>query len=64
MPVDTGSAVTIIRAEIWKKVSKCTVGTLAPATQAVVAADGKGLQLDGHDQVVFNIHVGRGGGCM
>eukprot|EP00731_Ephydatia_muelleri_P013152 Em0007g462a len=54
--VDTGSAVTIIRADIWEKVSKCTVSTLAPTTQAVVAANGKGLQLDG--QVVLNIHVG------
>ena len=51
-----GSAVTIIRADIWEKVSKCTVSTLAPATQAVVAANGKGLQLDG--RVVLNIHVG------
>ena len=56
MLVDTGSAVTIIRADIWEKVSKCTVSTLAPTTQAVVAANGKGLQLDG--QVVLNIHVG------
>eukprot|EP00731_Ephydatia_muelleri_P018901 Em0011g941a len=54
--VDTGSAVTIIRADIWEKVSKCTVSTLAPTTQAVVAANGNGLQLDG--QVVLNIHVG------
>ena len=59
MLVDTSSAVTIIRADIWEKVSKCTVNTLAPATQAVVAANGKGLQLDG--QVVLNIHVGGGG---
>ncbi|KAL5489380.1 hypothetical protein EMCRGX_G018469 [Ephydatia muelleri] len=51
-----GSAVTIIRADIWEKVSKCTVSTLARTTQAVVAANGKGLQLDG--QVVLNIHVG------
>ncbi|KAL5503656.1 hypothetical protein EMCRGX_G010639 [Ephydatia muelleri] len=56
MLVDTGSAVTIIRADIWEKVSKCTVSTLARTTQAVVAANGKGLQLDG--QVVLNIHVG------
>ena len=56
MLVDTGSAVTIIRTDIWEKVSKCTVSTLAPTTQAVVAANGKGLQLDG--QVVLNIHVG------
>ena len=56
MLVDTGSAVTIIRADIWEKVSKCTVSTLAPTTQAVVAANGKDLQLDG--QVVLNIHVG------
>ncbi|KAL5486596.1 hypothetical protein EMCRGX_G019098 [Ephydatia muelleri] len=56
MLVDTGSAVTIIRADIWEKVSKCTVSTLAPTTQAVVAANGNGLQLDG--QVVLNIHVG------
>ena len=54
--VDTGSAVTIIRANIWEKVSKCTVSTLTPVTQAVVAANGKCLQLDG--QVVLNIHVG------
>eukprot|EP00731_Ephydatia_muelleri_P028203 Em0019g1076a len=45
-PSEWGSAVTIIRADIWEKVSKCTVSTLAPATQAVVAANGKGLQLD------------------
>ena len=32
------------------------------ATQAVVAANGKGLQLDG--QVVLNIHVGGGGGGL
>ena len=30
MLVDTGSAVTIIRADIWEKISKCTVSTLAP----------------------------------
>ena len=55
MLVDTGSAVTINRADIWEKVSKCTVSTLARTTQAVVAANGKGLQLDG--QVVLNIYV-------
>eukprot|EP00731_Ephydatia_muelleri_P028198 Em0019g1071a len=54
-PSEWGSAVTIIRADIWEKVSKCTVSTLAPATQAVVAANGKGLQLDG--RVVLNIHI-------
>ncbi|KAL5463883.1 hypothetical protein EMCRGX_G032831 [Ephydatia muelleri] len=53
-PSEWGSAVTIIRADIWEKVSKCTVSTLAPATQAVVAANGKGLQLDGRV-----IHVSR-----
>ena len=43
MLLDTGSAATIIRADIWEKVSKCTVSTLAPTSQAVVAANGKGL---------------------
>ena len=51
MLVDTGSAVTI-----WEKLVPSNDHKLSPATQAVVAANGKGLSLPG--QVELEIKTG------
>ena len=56
MLVDTGSAVTILRTDIWEKLVPSTEHKLSPATQAVVAANGKGLSLSG--QVELEIQIG------
>ena len=53
MLVDT---VTIVRTDIWEKLVPSTEHKLSPATQAVVAANGKGLSFSG--QVELEIQVG------
>ena len=58
MLVGTGSAVTIIRTDTWQKLAlyMSTEHKLSPATQAVVAANGKGLSLS--SLVELGIQIG------
>ena len=55
MLVDTGSAATIVRTDIWEKLVPSTEHKLSPATQAVVAANGKALSLSGHVELEIRI---------
>ncbi|KAL5484542.1 hypothetical protein EMCRGX_G021061 [Ephydatia muelleri] len=53
---NTGSALTtVVRTDIWEKLVLSTEHKLSPATQAVVAAKGKGISLSG--QVKLEIQI-------
>lgn len=57
MLLDTGSAVTIICAEVWNEL-KCVANTceLQEVSQSVVTADGSSLELLG--QVTLSVEIG------
>ena len=57
MLVNTGSAVMILRTDIWEKLVPSTEHKLSPATQAVVAANGKGLSLSGQVEQIGVKHM-------
>ena len=59
MLLDTGSAVTILRAEVWNEL-KCVTGIceLQNVSQSVVTADGSSLELLGQVTLLISVAIG------
>ena len=55
MLVDTGSAVTVVRADLWESVTRSRLIELKPQDQPVVVADGKTLEQLGQASVITQV---------
>lgn len=57
MLVDTGSAVNILREDMWREVTSANLDSLSSVARPVVAANGQNLELSGDATVRLQVGI-------
>ena len=55
MLIDTGSAVSLVREDVWKEATELPVDLLTPPVRPIVAANGGELDLLGQDELQLQV---------